>query len=386
MRRGLGEPAAARAFLAAGDAHPLAAWPGLARGRGADPRPRRAPLADHRARRLRRGRHLLDRDPRARAAHARRGRGLVPAEPDRRRLRARARDRRAAGRARDEAADHGRLRGDRGRGGRGRARARAWTSWSPTITPRARTACCRTRRSCTRASTATRARTCARRASRTSSRRRCWRARGRTRRSPTRTWTWSRWPRSPTSCRCRARTAGSCAQGLRALAGTRKVGLRALMDVARVDPSGLDEAAIGFRLGPRLNAAGRLYRADAGLELLLTEDRERAQGGRRGARPRQHRAPRRRDPDPLRGRGAGGRASRGQRARARRRGLAPGRDRDRRLADRRAPPPPGDPDRARRRGGQRLGPLDPGLRPARRPARRAPGTCCATAATRPRRA
>jgi single-stranded-DNA-specific exonuclease len=64
--------------------------------------------------------------------------------------------------------------------------------------------------------------------------------------------------------------------GLRALASTRKVGLRALMDVSRVDPSGLDEAAIGFRLGPRLNAAGRLYRADAGLELLLTEDEARA--------------------------------------------------------------------------------------------------------------
>ncbi len=64
--------------------------------------------------------------------------------------------------------------------------------------------------------------------------------------------------------------------GLRVLAGTRKVGLRALMDVSRVDPSGLDESAIGFRLGPRLNAAGRLYRADAGLELLLTEDRDRA--------------------------------------------------------------------------------------------------------------
>jgi len=67
-------------------------------------------------------------------------------------------------------------------------------------------------------------------------------------------------------------------EGLRVLAGTRKIGLRALMDVAHVDPSGLDEAAIGFRLGPRLNAAGRLYRADAGLELLLTEDRERARG------------------------------------------------------------------------------------------------------------
>src|SRR5688572_26038213 len=48
------------------------------------------------------------------------------------------------------------------------------------------------------------------------------------------------------------------------------------MEVARVDPSGLDAGAIGFRLGPRLNAAGRLYRADAGLELLLTEDPERA--------------------------------------------------------------------------------------------------------------
>ena len=64
--------------------------------------------------------------------------------------------------------------------------------------------------------------------------------------------------------------------GLRALASTRKPGLRALMDVARVDPSTIDASAIGFRLGPRLNAAGRLYRADAGLELLLTEDRERA--------------------------------------------------------------------------------------------------------------
>ncbi len=82
------------------------------------------------------------------------------------------------------------------------------------------------------------------------------------------------------------------------------------MDVARVDPSGLDEAAIGFRLGPRLNAAGRLYRADAGLELLLTEDRERARAVAAELDTVNARAPRRRDPDPLRGRGAGGRASR----------------------------------------------------------------------------
>ena len=64
--------------------------------------------------------------------------------------------------------------------------------------------------------------------------------------------------------------------GLRALASTRKPGLQALMQVARVDPSGVDAGAIGFRLAPRINAAGRLRRADAGLELLLTGDIERA--------------------------------------------------------------------------------------------------------------
>jgi single-stranded-DNA-specific exonuclease len=65
-------------------------------------------------------------------------------------------------------------------------------------------------------------------------------------------------------------------EGLRALAGTRKPGLRALMEVARVDPGLVDATAIGFRLAPRINAAGRLHRADAGLELLLTEDAGRA--------------------------------------------------------------------------------------------------------------
>jgi single-stranded-DNA-specific exonuclease len=65
-------------------------------------------------------------------------------------------------------------------------------------------------------------------------------------------------------------------QGLRALGGTRKPGLRALMEVARVEPGTVDATAIGFRLAPRINAAGRLHRADAGLELLLTEDPARA--------------------------------------------------------------------------------------------------------------
>lgn len=65
-------------------------------------------------------------------------------------------------------------------------------------------------------------------------------------------------------------------RGLRALASTAKPGLRALMAVARVEPGKVGERAVGFALAPRLNAAGRLYRADAGLELILTEDPARA--------------------------------------------------------------------------------------------------------------
>jgi single-stranded-DNA-specific exonuclease len=65
-------------------------------------------------------------------------------------------------------------------------------------------------------------------------------------------------------------------RGLRALAATAKPGLRALMTVARVDPGKLTERSVAFGLAPRLNAAGRLYRADAGLELILTDDPLRA--------------------------------------------------------------------------------------------------------------
>ncbi|CAN5746209.1 hypothetical protein BH24ACT25_BH24ACT25_01460 [soil metagenome] len=65
-------------------------------------------------------------------------------------------------------------------------------------------------------------------------------------------------------------------EGLAALARTRRPGLRALMGAASLDPGAVDERAVGFRLGPRLNAAGRLRRADAALELLLTDDEGRA--------------------------------------------------------------------------------------------------------------
>ena len=52
-------------------------------------------------------------------------------------------------------------------------------------------------------------------------------------------------------------------EGLRAMRNTARPGLRALMAVARTDPSELDAGALGFRLAPRINAAGRLRRADA---------------------------------------------------------------------------------------------------------------------------
>jgi single-stranded-DNA-specific exonuclease len=64
--------------------------------------------------------------------------------------------------------------------------------------------------------------------------------------------------------------------GLRALARTQKPGLRALMRGAAVDPATVDSGAVGFRLAPRINAAGRLCRPDTALELLLTESEEEA--------------------------------------------------------------------------------------------------------------
>jgi single-stranded-DNA-specific exonuclease len=69
---------------------------------------------------------------------------------------------------------------------------------------------------------------------------------------------------------------GLAVAGLRQLARTQKPGLRELMRSARVDPATVDAGAIGFRLAPRLNAAGRLCRPEAALELLLTDDQETA--------------------------------------------------------------------------------------------------------------
>lgn len=68
--------------------------------------------------------------------------------------------------------------------------------------------------------------------------------------------------------------------GLTALPDTHKVGLRALMDACQMGKSA-SARSVAFRLGPRLNAAGRLGDAGEALELLVTSD---AQAARRIAR------------------------------------------------------------------------------------------------------
>lgn len=64
--------------------------------------------------------------------------------------------------------------------------------------------------------------------------------------------------------------------GLKVLAKTRRPGLRALMAVAGITPEKVNARALGFGLGPRMNAAGRLETAKHALEMLRASDSLRA--------------------------------------------------------------------------------------------------------------
>ena len=65
------------------------------------------------------------------------------------------------------------------------------------------------------------------------------------------------------------------ARGLEALGETRSVGLRSLMRRASVKPP-VTATDVGYRIGPRINAAGRLASPRPALDLLLTSDRSEA--------------------------------------------------------------------------------------------------------------
>lgn len=62
------------------------------------------------------------------------------------------------------------------------------------------------------------------------------------------------------------------AYGLKVLAQTRRPGLRALAEASGVRLDQINATTLGFVLGPRLNAAGRLEHADLSLQLLTSPD------------------------------------------------------------------------------------------------------------------
>ncbi|MEW6435292.1 MAG: single-stranded-DNA-specific exonuclease RecJ [Myxococcota bacterium] len=64
--------------------------------------------------------------------------------------------------------------------------------------------------------------------------------------------------------------------GLEQLSAARRPGVRALKEVAGIAGAEVTAGQVGFRLGPRINAAGRLADASVGLQCLLAKDYETA--------------------------------------------------------------------------------------------------------------
>lgn len=65
-------------------------------------------------------------------------------------------------------------------------------------------------------------------------------------------------------------------KGLTALQNPKRIGIRAIMEVAGVMGKSVTASTIAFAIAPRLNAAGRLGTATTAVELLLTKDENRA--------------------------------------------------------------------------------------------------------------
>jgi len=60
--------------------------------------------------------------------------------------------------------------------------------------------------------------------------------------------------------------------GLKVLAKTKRLGMKALMAVSKVEPQTINARSLGFSLGPRMNAAGRLETAQHALDMLIADD------------------------------------------------------------------------------------------------------------------
>lgn len=60
--------------------------------------------------------------------------------------------------------------------------------------------------------------------------------------------------------------------GLRSIANTKNIGLRALIDICKIDINKLTPYSVGFVIGPCLNASGRLDTAKNAIELFLETD------------------------------------------------------------------------------------------------------------------
>jgi single-stranded-DNA-specific exonuclease len=64
--------------------------------------------------------------------------------------------------------------------------------------------------------------------------------------------------------------------GMKVLAKTRRAGIKELARAASVDLQKLNTHSIGFQLGPRINAAGRMRSADLALDLMMSTSRSKA--------------------------------------------------------------------------------------------------------------
>ena len=66
-------------------------------------------------------------------------------------------------------------------------------------------------------------------------------------------------------------------QGLAALQQPKRLGIRALIDACGCTPGEITASTVGYVLAPRINAAGRMERAELAVQLFLTEDAAEAQ-------------------------------------------------------------------------------------------------------------